>query len=452
MAGDLRQSPISMGRDPLTFPNKAREITQDPADLKDHQQPPNVFERLWTPLIPENPIMKLYRVLLRELKDQAEIEKRGLSACQKCMTVFYHSFPECYHLHVPSEAFKTAVHSRVVRNHDLGLIEVPKEEMLDHCFQHDALMALAKEAGAYEEEDGVEYIRLLRVCKGQRHKQSRTTFDRQELCENCDIEVGHEEVANTKFRVASLAKGLLAVIIQLYFNQKVPAVAVKPNHHGAGLEDLFQRYRSLVPEFNKELLFRAFLIAFGQHVRSSIKRDSDSHPEGHWWRGSKQSGTQLFADCSEDNCWKRFNTKGREKLAHNLAGQTFKVLDLFFTVGKFEDYLTKHAEPKSTLKTPKMWEESEDEIDDSLVDDVSTHDGEKSVLGHKQRTIPEIPEHEVRRRKEISVTMLAKRSPERSERPLTNAEKCKRSREEDKKRPMTAREKNAKKEKQAQNK
>lgn len=123
----------------------------------------------------------------------------------------------------------------------------------------------------------------------------------------------------------------------------MPTSALRPEHHGAGLVDIFQNYRDLVPEFEHELFFRGFLVAFGRHVRETLQRDSDSHPVTHWWRGPLGTTDSQFADSSQGHAWSLFNQAGRQQLAHNLAVETFRALELYYSHGCYKAFFESAA-------------------------------------------------------------------------------------------------------------
>jgi hypothetical protein len=123
----------------------------------------------------------------------------------------------------------------------------------------------------------------------------------------------------------------------------VPTSALRPEHHGAGLVDIFQNYRYLVPEFEHELFFRGFLVAFGRQVRETLQRDSDSHPVTHWWRGPLGTTDSQFADSSQGHAWALFNQAGRQQLAHNLAVETFRALELYYSHGCYKAFFESAA-------------------------------------------------------------------------------------------------------------
>lgn len=130
-----------------------------------------------------------------------------------------------------------------------------------------------------------------------------------------------------------------------------------PHLHGAGLQGLFELNRAEIPAFASDLFFQAFLIAFGEHVRATVQRDSDSHPVAHWWQGPNpirplpltkedvgpNPAVMFFADWSDGYAFKRFDTEGRQLLARNLAGRLFQVLEVYYATGANKKFLEKAA-------------------------------------------------------------------------------------------------------------
>lgn len=425
---------------------KANQMTTNLADINFEDQPANVFERMWTKVSADNKVFSAYKAIVKNIQENCAHYGRQMSACQKCFTIFRFKFPEEQHLHVFSTEFKTKVEGRVVSRLKEEVAMLHIEEALQKCFQYDALINLAREAGAYKKENGVEYIKMLRVCGGKRRRQGGVVYDHCEICANSDLEA-HEEVANTMFRVVGLSKGILTIIVDIFLKRNIPHQFIKPLLHGAGLEDLFRSYRSSVPEFKSELIFRAFLIAFGNHVRKCYELDSTTQPVTHWWRGVPQikSYKLYFIDSSKGNTRSEFDVKGRATLAHNLAERTFKTLEIYFTTGQYADFLQKYVSSPSG----EQGKEKEDCIDDSSLDSESTRDDCESMFGFRKAEIMQINEAEIIRRAKISKTMLAKRNPksrddeidlrdlfpswfaEEESKAFTNAEKCKRLREKD---------------------
>jgi hypothetical protein len=94
-----------------------------------------------------------------------------------------------------------------------------------------------------------------------------------------------------------------------------------------------------VEGFQHELIYRAFLIAFGHHVTQSLERDSQYHPVTHWWNQSTRNFEPQFLESSKGNARSYFNEAGCQKLAHNLAAETFRLLDLYFAVDSNKTFL-----------------------------------------------------------------------------------------------------------------
>ena len=196
----------------LAIRAKANQITESLSDMNNHHQPPNVFDRMWTPVTKENPIWKMYKDLLDELKYWCKEKKQMLSACKNCMTIFTPFFPSDYNLHVPSNEFKTSVDRRRIKSCLDTWWDAPKDEAFYETFQYKALIGLSKEAKAYKKEDDIEYIKLLRVVKGHRAHDGQKSFEHFEMCENCEVENDLEEVARKKFKTEGLAFGILKII------------------------------------------------------------------------------------------------------------------------------------------------------------------------------------------------------------------------------------------------
>lgn len=202
-----------------------REATEDPRDLKDHQQPPNVFKRQWTPISKQNPIWKEYTRVLRELRDEAEIKKQQLSACSNCFTLFTPNFPPEYNLHEPSASFKKATHMKTIKRCDVEVLLAEPDAMTPRTFQYKALVALAKESGAYKKEEGVEYIKLLRVKRAVRPHRGQAVYEKYEICENNAAEFSLEITSEQCQRTGSLAEGILK-LVEEYWPFKQDALQV----------------------------------------------------------------------------------------------------------------------------------------------------------------------------------------------------------------------------------
>lgn len=171
--------------------------------------------------------------------------------------------------------------------------------------------------------------------------------------------------------------------------------------------DVFQIFRPLVPEFEDEILFRGFLVAFGRHVRLTLQRDSDYGLVTHWWNGQIKGSDCMFLDSSRGGGRDVFNEEGRLRLALYLAEQTFVSLEQYFTAGvnaQFlessavfveRDYLKKHLEeiPKGSLEeelltVPKLAPKFA--LPKALVKDKKYKDLSKANLGKRAPEIKEI--------------------------------------------------------------
>ena len=95
-----------------------------------------------------------------------------------------------------------------------SLNQSDSQKKLEASFQYQALIGLAKEAGAYKREQGVEYVKLLRVVRGVRHHRGRPSFKFTEVCENADVEEPVAEVSVEKFMIEQLASDIHRIIIQ----------------------------------------------------------------------------------------------------------------------------------------------------------------------------------------------------------------------------------------------
>ena len=89
-------------------------------------------------------------------------------------------------------------------------------------------------------------------------------------------------------------------------------------HFDAGTIKHFDRLMSLAPELSNLRLYEAFLKAFAAHARSTLAMDSTSHPQYHWWTGSKVQRCYAF------DRELHFNGPGRRMLAHRLAEKTLR--------------------------------------------------------------------------------------------------------------------------------
>lgn len=198
----------------------------------------------------------------------------------------------------------------------------------------------------------------------------------------------------------------------------MPTSALRRTHHGAGLIDIFQHYRDLVPEFEHELFFRGFLVAFGHHVRETLQRDSDSHPVTHWWRGPLGTTDSQFADSSQGHAWNLFNQAGRQQLAHNLAVETFRALELYYSHGCYKAFFESAAKLVGSDFLEGYLESMPAEIAAEPVPEVPAISPSFTISKEAAR---------VAKNKKISEKMLSKRAPKiiaiAPGRKLTDAEK-----------------------------
>lgn len=204
---------------------------------------------------------------------------------------------------------------------------------------------------------------------------------------------------------------------------------LKTKFHGVGLVGVFEKHRDQVPEFKDELIFKAFLIAFNEHVVNTIQRDSDSHPVTHWWerwvRHDKEGVQPMyFADSSNDHARRLFNRKGKKQLAENLAERTFKLIELYFTVGSHARFLGKERKDGS-LKYFQV--EANEEMSEEKT---------QTTPVEYETLVPQENSNwmEERLAANSSKPMISKRSPTRPAGKLTNAERQQRFKENKKKR------------------
>lgn len=187
----------------------------------------------------------------------------------------------------------------------------------------------------------------------------------------------------------------------------MPDYTLRPKLHGVGMIDVFQIFRPLVPEFEDDILFRGFLIAFGRHVRLTLQRDFDYGLVTHWWNGQIKGSDCMFLDSSRGGGREVFNEEGRLRLALYLAEQTFVSLEQYFAAGVHaqflessavlveRDYLKKHLEeiPKGSLEeelltVPKLAPQFA--LPKALVKDKKYKDLSKANLGKRAPEIQEI--------------------------------------------------------------
>lgn len=198
----------------------------------------------------------------------------------------------------------------------------------------------------------------------------------------------------------------------------MPDCTLRPRLHGAGMIDVFQIFRPLVPEFEDEMVFRGFLIAFGHHVRLTLERDFDYGLVTHWWNGQIKGSDCMFLDSSRGGGREVFNEEGRLRLALHLAEQTFVSLEQYFATGTHAQFL----ESASVLVRRDYLDKYLDTI-------------QKGSLEEELLTVPKLAPKfalpkalvKIQMKEKVSQSKLAKRPPEIQEiapnRPMTNAEK-----------------------------
>lgn len=198
----------------------------------------------------------------------------------------------------------------------------------------------------------------------------------------------------------------------------MPDYVLRPKLHGAGMIEVFQIFRPLVPEFEDEILFRGFLVAFGRHVRLTLQRDFDCGLVTHWWNGQIKGSDCMFLDSSRGGGRAVFNEGGRLKLAFYLAEQTFVSLEQYFAAGIHAQFL----ESAAVVVERDYLNKHREEI-------------QMGSLEEELLTVPKLAPKftlpkalmEAKRGKDSSITQLAKRSPEiqgvAPNRPITNTER-----------------------------
>ena len=192
----------------------ADQSTIDLSDMRLEYQPANVFERMWTPVCEDNPIWRRYRQLFNEMRRSRTAKHQQLAACAACMTIFTPFFPADFHLHRLSKGFKTAADERRFSACVEAVVEADEDAGFYESPTYKALVALAKEANAYKKDGGDEYIKLLRVVQGVRSHRGKGKYDRLEICENCEVESDLQESAKKRFKVQTLARGILELVFR----------------------------------------------------------------------------------------------------------------------------------------------------------------------------------------------------------------------------------------------
>lgn len=193
---------------------RADQSTTDLSDMRLEHQPANVFERMWTPVCEDNPIWRRYRQLFNEMRRSRTAKHQQLAACASCMTIFTPFFPADFHLHRLSKGFKTAADERRFSACVEAVVEADEDAGFYESPTYKALVELAKEAKAYKKDGGDEYIKLLRVVQGVRSHRGKGKYDRLEICENFEVESDLQEVAKKRFKVQTLAGGILELIFR----------------------------------------------------------------------------------------------------------------------------------------------------------------------------------------------------------------------------------------------
>jgi hypothetical protein len=106
----------------------------------------------------------------------------------------------------------------------------------------------------------------------------------------------------------------------------VPTFLLKEDHPGAGLVSVFQEYRHRFADFQNEVLFRAFLLAFRDHVKLTLSREDSKTCTTRWWAGGLGNGNAYYVDSSDGNAQREFDEAGRLSLARNLAADTYRII------------------------------------------------------------------------------------------------------------------------------
>lgn len=291
-----------------------------------YNQRSNVFERMWVLVSEKNPIWNACCLVFTDLRDEAQKSHRQIAACKNCATIFSPFFPDEYHMHQMSVGFKSCLDPRSA--------EGDRESLLQR-----ALIGLAQEAKAYKKDGDDEYIKIIRMVKGVRGHRVTVKYDRLELCENHDVECC-ESLSMKTFKSHNLAVGVLKLVIQLHFKIPISSKLMKYNQHGAGLAGYFQRYRRFVPEFSEEILFRCFLIEFGQHVKRTDNFDHGFMSKSNWWSGRSITPESTFVTSGSFGMLIKLDKSGLVQLAKSLADGTGRVFDDFCRYNANEDFLS----------------------------------------------------------------------------------------------------------------
>jgi hypothetical protein len=305
---------------------RAEEVAVSFSEGNPFVQRADVSERMWVLVSDSNPAWKACCSIFLALKRRARALHRQLSACKNCATVFTPFFPDDYHMHQSSDTFKHCVDSRLMHKDSASLAQ-------------KALVSLARESNSYKKEGEEEYIKLIRIARGTRVSKGGVKYSRFELCENSRVE-SCESASQVTFMSRNLAVGVLELVIQLHFKVPISSKLLRPELHGAGLADFFQRYRHFVPEFADETLFRCFLVEFGQHVRRAEKFDPGYKFHSNWWSGRCVSPASVFVESGWMGAQVKLDKSGLVQLAKSLANGTCRVLDDFCRYDANDKFLT----------------------------------------------------------------------------------------------------------------
>ena len=370
---------------------RADNAAETYAEGNPYTQRANVYERMWVLVSEESDAWKICCSVFSGLKEEARKGHRQLSACKNCASIFFPFFPDEYHMHEISAKFKSCLDPRTSEGDCESL---PQR----------ALVSLAKEAKAYEKRGDEEYIKLIRMVKGTRSNKGTTKYDRFELCENSNVECCESSSKKT-FQSRNLAVGVLELVIQLHLRIPISSRLMKPNLHGGGIADYFQRYRHFVPEFSDETLFRCFLIEFGQHVRRTIKFDPKFQYRSNWWSGRDLSLPSHFVLSGGFGVLIKLDKAGLVHLAKSLAEGTLRVLDDFCSRNWNKDFLRRSA----------VEEEAELQYYlEQIPEELEKEELEKGLIPTLQplQVVVNPEARDAEKAKKVSSSMLAKRPPE----------------------------------------
>jgi hypothetical protein len=361
----------------------------------------DVFERMWVLVSDNNPAWKACCSIFTMMKKKAKTLHRQLAACKNCATVFFPFFPADFHMHQLSYKFKSCVDSR------------PSNKDSD-VLSRKALVSLAQEANAYKKEGEDEFIKLIRVVRGIRDNKGGVKYGRFELCENSHL-VRCESASKAILTSHNLAVGVLKLVFQLHFKVPISSKLLRPNLHGAGFADYFQRYRHFVPEFADEILFRCFLVEFSQHVKRTDNFDHGFVSNSNWWSGRSIMPVSKFVAPGSFGVLIKLDKAGLVQLAKSLADGTGRVLDDFCRYNTNEDFLScpsvdENVDLQQYLEQMPEWVEAEP-VERELL----------PIL--RPLCLPDRPEDViVKKNKKTSETMLSKRAPDLTEKQLKRLE------------------------------